>query len=456
MIEARTRRRGVVALALGMLFALSLVVVLLSRTSTVGAAERLLVEVRVDGVINPVKARLVARAVERAQAANAELLLVTIDTPGGLVVSMQQIVTSLTNSRVPVVAFVEPRSAQATSAGAFILLASDVAAMAPGTRLGAAHPVADGKPLDDVMDKKATSTLAALVKSLAERKGRPAALAEAMVRDSTSHTAEDAVEKKLVELLALNRAGLLSAIDGREVRPGRKLATRGLAREVVELTRVDRILDQLAEPTLASLFLSLGGMAILYELTTPGIGVGGVVGAVLLALGLLSSSALALETTALVLLVTGFVGILLEIKVPAHGLLAGSGAIALVIGAALLVDPDSYFGAIPRVQAGFVVPILLVMGLGLGWLARITRRALAAPNETGMESLVGQLGLARSRFGQSLATTAGQVFVDGARWQAHTEDAEIRDGESIEVVAVLAKPTRLLVRLSDAKSSTKE
>jgi membrane-bound serine protease (ClpP class) len=449
----RTRRSGAARLALGSIFLLALVLLCVGRAE---AAGRSAVEVRVDGVINPVKARLVARAVARAEQQGAELLLLTIDTPGGLVVSMQQIVTSLTNTRVPVVAFVEPRSAQATSAGAFILLAADVAAMAPGTRLGAAHPVADGKSLDAVMDKKATSTLAALARSLAERRGRPAPLAEAMVRESASYTAEDALEKKLVEVLAVNRAGLLTLLDGREVRPGHKLSTRGLTRDIVAPTRVDRLLDQLAEPTLASLFLSLGGLAILYELTSPGIGVGGLAGAMLLVLGLLASSALALETTAVVLLVTGFVGILLEVKVPAHGLLAGVGAVALVLGAVLLVDSDSYFGAIPRIQLGFVVPILLTSGLGLGLLMRVTRRALAAPVATGPEALVGRLGQSRSDFGSALGSSTGQVFVDGARWQARTEDAEIHAGESIQVVAVEARPTRLFVRLAGDESSNKE
>lgn len=449
----RTRRSGAARLVLASILLLALALIVGGRAD---AAGRSAVELRIDGVINPVKARLVARAVARAEQQGAELLLVTIDTPGGLVVSMQQIVTSLTNTRVPVIAFVEPRSAQATSAGAFILLAADVAAMAPGTRLGAAHPVAEGKSLDAVMDKKATSTLAALAKSLAERRGRPAALAEAMVRDSTSYTAEEALEKRLVEVLAVNRAGLLTVLDGREVRPGHKLATRGLTRDVIEPTRLERLLDQLAEPTLASLFLSLGGLAILYELTTPGIGVGGVVGAILLVLGLLASSVLALETTAVVLLVTGFVGILLEVKVPAHGLLAGVGAVALLLGAVLLIDSNSYFGAIPQIKLGFVVPVLLASGLGLALLMRVTRRALAAPAETGPEALVGRFGRSRSDFGSALSDSTGQVFVDGARWQARTEDAAIRVGESIQVVAVEARPTRLFVRLAGEKSSNKE
>lgn len=404
------------------------------------------VEVRVEGVINPVKARLVARAVATANAERASLLLVTIDTPGGLVSSMQVIVAALSNSAVPVVTFVEPRSAQATSAGAFVLLAGSVAAMAPGTRVGAAHPVGQGKPLEDALDKKATSALSALIKSLAERRGRPAALAEAMVRDSTSYTAEEAVEKKLVELLVSNRAELLAALDGRELGAGRKLATRGLTRVEVSLTRVERLLDQLAEPTITSLLLSLGMLAIIYELSSPGVGVGGVLGAMFLVLGMLSSSVLELELTAVALFVIGFAGIALEVKLPAHGVLGGVGLLALVLGALLLVDPSGYFGAVQRVNLGLFLPVMLGAALGVFALGRLARTALRAPAVTGLPSLVGQRGSARSSFGAKGPKVEGQVFVDGARWRAETDEDSIVDGEAIEVVAVAEKPTRLKVR----------
>jgi membrane-bound serine protease (ClpP class) len=244
------------------------VLLVLLLMSVPAYAAEVFVHVRIDGVINPIKARHLERARLRAEQENAKFLLVTLDTPGGLVSSMQEMVAALTNSKIPVVGFTAPRSAQATSAGAFILLATDFAAMAPGTRIGAAHPVADGKALDDELDKKATNSLASLVKSLAERRGRPAALAEAMVRDSVSYTAEEAHEKKLVELLTPNEAGLLSALDGRELRPGKTVLTRGLTRIDLPLSLVDRALDKVADPSITSLLISLGTLAILYELGT--------------------------------------------------------------------------------------------------------------------------------------------------------------------------------------------
>jgi membrane-bound serine protease (ClpP class) len=404
------------------------------------------VAVRIEGVINPVKARLVTRAVNQAKQGGARFLLVSIDTPGGLVSSMQEIVGSLTNAGVPVVTFVAPRSAEATSAGAFILLAGDVAAMAPGTRLGAAHPVAAGEALDGVLDEKVTNSLSSLIRSLAERKARPADAAEDMVRDSTSYTAEQAHELGLVELIVPQEGELMRALDGREVRPGQPLRTTGLERVDVPLTTFDRVLDALAEPTLASLLLSLGVLGLLYELSSPGIGAGGAIGAVMLVLGLLGSSVLPVELSAIALLLIGFAAIALEVKLPTHGVLGGAGVIAIVIGGLLVVDPDDYFGGVSGVNPALFVPIVLAAAVGLFFLMRVARRALAAPPLTGTESLVNREGRARSTFGRDSAPGSGLVFVDGARWAAETEDAEIKVGDAVRVVAVLEQPTRLVVQ----------
>ena len=404
------------------------------------------VAVRVEGVINPVKARLVERAVNQAKQSGARFLLVTIDTPGGLVSSMQQIVGSLTNAGLPVVTFVAPRSAEASSAGAFILLAGDVAAMAPGTRLGAAHPVAAGEALDGVLDEKVTNSLSSLIRSLAERRERPPEAAEDMVRDSTSYTAEQARELGLIELITPQEGDLLKALDGREVRPGQALHASGLERVEVPLTTFDRVLDALAEPTLASLLLSLGVLGLLYELSTPGIGAGGAIGAVMLVLGLLGSSVLPVELSAIALLLIGFAAIALEVKLPTHGVLGGAGVIAIVIGGLLVVDPDDYFGGVSGVNPALFVPVVLAAAVGLFLLMRVARRALTAPPLTGTESLVNREGRARSTFGRDSESRRGIVFVDGARWEAETDDPEIKTGDAVRVVAVLEQPTRLVVQ----------
>jgi membrane-bound serine protease (ClpP class) len=419
---------------------------LIAIVSLAQAEARSFVTVRLEGVINPVKVRLVQRAVEQATQRRAALLLVSIDTPGGLVTSMQEIVSALTNAGLPVVAFVSPRSAEATSAGAFILLAGDVAAMAPGTRLGAAHPVAAGKPLEGPLDDKATNSLSSLIRSLAERRGRPLALAEDMVRKSVSFTAEQALEQRLIELSASSEGELLQKLDGRELQPGQVLRTRGLERHAVTLSAFERLLDVLAEPTLTSLLLSLGVLGLLYELATPGIGAGGAIGALLLVLGLMGSAILPVELSAVTLLVIGFAAIALEIKLPTHGVLGGAGVIAVVLGGLLVVDPADYFGGVQGVNPLVFVPIVVAAAAFLTLLVRTAKRALHAPPLTGIEALIDRQGEARSSFGRESAEQRGLVFVDGARWPAETEDAEIRGGEQVRVVAVLHKPTRLVVR----------
>lgn len=438
-----TKRLGAHALRLVIALALFLGVGLCACRA---AAAPVFVETRVEGVINPIKVRLVQRAIERARLEQAKLLLVTLDTPGGLVSSMQEIVAALQNAGIPVVTYVAPRSAQATSAGAFILLAGDVAAMVPGTRVGAAHPVAQGQNLEGAMNEKATNSLAALIKSLATRRGRPPELAEDMVRKSVSFTAEEALDKKLVEILAPSSGELLRRLDGRAIEGKGTLRTKGLARVPVEVSTFDRILDRIADPTLTSLFISIGVLAILYELSSPGVGAGGALGALFLVLGLLGSSVLPIEASALALLAIGLVAIALEAHLPTHGILAGVGIIALVIAGMLLVDPDEYFGGMRGVRLSLFLPLVIATVLTLLFVGRATRRALGAPPQTGAEALIGKRGSARSTFGTEGPEPSGQVFVDGARWQAITEDTEIHPGDAIEVMRVTEKPTRLVVK----------
>jgi membrane-bound serine protease (ClpP class) len=406
------------------------------------------VELRLDGIVNPLKVRHFARATERAERERAQFVLVTIDTPGGLVSSLQELTVAITNSKVPVVGFVAPESAQATSAGAFLLLATDVAAMAPSTRVGAAHPVAEGKALDDVMDEKATNSLASHARSLAERRGRPAAVAESMVRESKSFTEKEARAVGLVEILAPNRAELLRELDGRKLDfRGRPFVfrTQGLTRIETPMSRLDRVLDAIANPTLASLLLTIGVLGLLYELSSPGIGLGGVAGAICLLVGLLGVSVLPIELGGLLLLVVGLAAIGLEMKVPSHGLLAAGGVISLVLGALFLVDPADYFGAAPRVDVLIFTPLVATAAAGLLLLARLTRRALRAPFASGENALVGKRGVAKSTFVEDGGSFSGGVFADGARWQG-VSDSAIVEGDAVEVVEVLRGPMRLRVK----------
>lgn len=419
--------------------------VVLSARPAPAAPAASYVHITIHGVINPIKARYVDNALKLAHKEHAEFLLVSINTPGGLVSSMESITSAFVNSDIPVVGYVEPRNAQATSAGAYILLSTDIAAMAPGTRVGAAHPVAGGgKDLGKTLDEKATNTLVAMAKSLAKRRGRPESFAVSIVRDSQSYTAEEAKDENAIEILAPDTASLMKALDGRKLQMKGgpvTLHTRGAKAIQLPLSWAQRFLDIIADPTIASMLLTLGVMGILYEIASPGIGMGGIVGTVSLLTGLLAMSVLPLDLGGFLLIGVGIVGIVLEVKVPSHGLLALGGVVAIVLGALVLVDESSYFGAVQEVDWRVFAPfVALVVGLFL-LLATKVARSQRRPPGTGTEALVGKRGVAKT----TVEPSGGSVFLEGARWEATSEE-QIDAGAAVEVVKVLRNPPRVVVK----------
>jgi membrane-bound serine protease (ClpP class) len=424
--------------------ALLLAVALFLLPRSVAAAPPLVVRIRVEGVITPIKARYVHQALELARERNAAFLLMSIDTPGGLVTSMQSIVSDITNSPIPVVGFVEPPTAQAMSAGAFLLLSADVAAMAPGTQVGAAHPVGADKNLEGAMAEKATNSLVSLAKSLAARHGRPESYAEAIVRQSTSFTGEEAKKAGAVEIIAPNQTALFEALEGYAIdRPHRKavLSARGAIVLERPMSWSNRLLDVIANPTLASILLSLGVLGILYELSSPGIGLGGIVGTICLVLALVAFSTLPLKLGGFVLLLAGFVAIAVEVKSPAHGALALGGIVSLVLGALVLVDEAGYFGGVQKLDFRIFAPFILTVTAAFLLFARIASKSQAAPEQMGIHTLMGERGVAKT----GVSPVGGMVFLAGARWQAISESS-IEEGSQVIVDEVLSHPTRLRVR----------
>jgi membrane-bound serine protease (ClpP class) len=412
----------------------------------------LVVHLELHGIVNPIKARHVKQALERAKREHASLVLLSIDTPGGLVSSMQDIVSDISNSPVPVVGFVEPRSAQATSAGALILLATDVAAMLPDTRVGAAHPVGAGENLQGAVEQKATNSLASLAKSLAARRGRPEDLAAGMVRESTSYTAQEAKEKGIVEIIATDQADLLRQLEGRKLAFGDRsltLHTQTAGRLEIEMSWSNELLDAIANPTLSSILLSVGVLGITYELMAPGIGMGGILGLISLCLGLLGMSALPVHTVGLVLFAGGLIALGLEFALPTHGVLGLGGVLSLATAALVMIDESGYFGAVQRVDLSLFLPVIGGLALLLLALVAVTRNAMRAPLQLGPAALRDKRGTAKSPFVRNGEQWSGSVFVDGALWQAISE-AEIAQGDAIEVVDVSTAPMRLLVRRKGA------
>jgi membrane-bound serine protease (ClpP class) len=401
-----------------------------------GPAPRVTV-LEVDGVITPVLARYVSRELERA-AEDAELVVVRLDTPGGLDGAMRSIVQAISTSPVPVVVHVAPDGARAASAGMFITLAAHVAAMAPQTAIGAAHPVAlGGAGLDDVRTSKVVNDAAALARALAESRRRNAAWAERAVRESLSLTASEAVREGVVELLATDLDALLLALDGRDVDTVRgpvRLETTGAEVTTRAATLPERFLQTLAHPDLAYLLLSLGVLGIMFEVLYPGGFVPGVVGALSLLLGLAALGNLPIGWAGATLLLFGVALIVVEALTPGFGVLGLGGGASLMLGSLLLYRPIGPASpALPDLRpspwlVGLWLGVLSVLLIGVVRAAIGARRA---PVTAGPEALVGRRGLAVTELAPH-----GTVRVELEPWSAEAIDGPIHAGEEVVVSGV--------------------
>jgi membrane-bound serine protease (ClpP class) len=392
-----------------------------------GAVYRL----KVRSAVHPVSAELIEDAVREADAAAAAVLVIELDTPGGLVTSTRAITTAILSARTPVVVFVAPSGAQAASAGFFILMAADVAAMAPGTNTGAAHPVGgQGETIDGVLGKKVEEDAAANIRSLAARNGRNVELAQAAVVDSRSYTAHEALEGKLIDLVAADFPALLAALDGRQVKRGEAtvaLRTRGAAVREVETSSFRRILGVVADPNIAYVLLTLGMLGLYFELMNPGAVLPGVVGGICLILGFFALSVLPFSYAGLALLALAVLLFIAEIKIVSYGMLSVAGVICLVLGSLMLFKtPEPAL----RVSLELIASLAAFSLLVVGFLLWMSARARLAPVSTGAEGLLREVGTARSAL-----TPGGKVFVHGEIWNAVAEEP-VAAGEPVEVVAI--------------------
>lgn len=371
-----------------------------------------------DGIIHPIAAEFVDEVLSRADATGAPLTIVVLRTPGGLLESTRTIVSRMIAARAPVVVFVGPAGARAASAGFLILLASDVAAMAPGTHIGAAHPVsAGGESSGKTMEEKAASDAAAYARTLASARGRNAALAAEAVTASRSFTDREAREASppLVEVAADDVAGLLKALDGRTVKrmDGRTvtLRTAGLAVERVEMTRRQQFLSAIAHPQIAYLLLTLGMLGLTVELWNPGAVFPGVAGGLCLLLAFFAFQVLPVNAVGVLLLIFGIGLLVLELKVPSFGVLGMGGILALGIGSVMVTSE------IPGVRVGYgvIVPVVLALSAIVLFLGRLALTAQRTAPVTGAEGLVGERGSTLTALAPG---QAGQIRVHGEIWRA--------------------------------------
>lgn len=387
--------------------------------------------VKVKSPIHPVSAELIADAIAAADRERAAALVIELDTAGGLMTSTRDITTAILGARTPVVVYVAPGGAQAASAGFFVLMSADVAAMAPGTNAGAAHPVdGGGKDIEGTMGRKVEQDAAANVRSLALRNGRNVELAEAAVLQSRSYTAAEALQGRLIEIVAADVPALVRALDGRVVQRGGSPVTLRTARAAVksfEISPLRALLGVLADPNITYLLLGLGWLGLLFELMHPGAVLPGVVGAICLVLSLYGLSVLPVNYAGLALIFLAVIFFILEIKLPSYGMLTVAGVLSLVIGSLMLFKtPEPAL----RVSVELIAIVAAFTLLVVGFLVTMALRARREPVRSGAEGMLHELGTAMSPL-----NPRGKVFVHGEIWDA-IADEPVAPGEPVEVLAV--------------------
>jgi len=370
--------------------------------------------VDVDGMIHPITTDIVSSAIAQAEAKHATVLVLRLNTPGGLMDAMRDTIQQIIASPIPVVTYVAPSGGRAASAGFFILESGDLAAMAPGTETGAAHPVAMGGEMDATMKEKVENDAAAFLRSICAKRGRNAVVAETAVRQSKSFTDHEALDQHLIDLIEPNVNELLKAIDGRTVTrfDGRTevLHTAGADVTVYPRTLRQKIMAGIADPNIAFILLILGALAIYVEFTQPGMFAPGVIGAILALLGLSALSVLPINWLGAALMVLAIVLFVLEAKFPTHGILGVGGAVAMVLGALMLINtPNPEM----RIHLTTALAVALPFSAITLFLVSLAVRARQSKVETGSEGMIGETGAAVTEL-----APAGKVFVHGEYWNA--------------------------------------
>ncbi len=412
---------------------------ILSTTPSYAAVLRL----QVHDMIHPITDEFIGRGLDQAAAEHADAVIIELSTPGGLADSTREIVEKIFRSKVPVIVYVAPSGARAASAGFFILEAADVAAMAPGTNTGAAHPVPlGGGSLDDVMKMKLQNDSAAFMRTIAQRRGRNVAVAESGVREAKAFTEDEALAQKLIDVVAPNTAALLHAIEGRAVRrfDGSTTTLHLAGKEVrtIEMTLKQRLLSWIMNPNVAFIFFSLGMLALWAEFNHPGAILPGVVGLIAILLAVFALNLLPTRFAAIALILAAFALFALEAKFTSYGILGIGGVICMVFGALLLVD-----GPIPEMRVSLLTALAVSVPIGAiaVFLMTLVLRAHRSRVATGTEAMVGEIGVARTE-----VATEGKVFVHGELWNA-TAPTPIEPGARVRVSAV--NGLRLVVERAD-------
>jgi membrane-bound serine protease (ClpP class) len=383
--------------------------------------------IELEGPVNPGTAMYVIRGLEKAKETGAVLAVIRLDTPGGLGSSMRSIIKAILNSPVPVVVYVGPKGAGAASAGVMITMAGHVAAMAPGTNIGAAHPVAaGGKEIEKTMSEKVVNDMASYARGIAEGKKRNGEWVEKAIRESVSITSEEALKKNVIDLIAEDIDDLLTLLEGRKVSvPGGEitLKTKGLKKTYFRPGFRDRILKTISDPNIAYILMMIGLAGLYFELSHPGAIFPGVIGAISLILAFFAFQTLPVNYAGLLLIVLAIILFIAEVKVTSYGILSIGGLISLTIGSIMLFEDVG-------VSLKLMMPTIVLVGGFFVVVAGLAFRAYRTKPRGGSEGLVGEVGLVKERIDPE-----GLVFVHGEYWRAESKE-KLEPGEKIEVVGV--------------------
>ncbi|MCX6993623.1 MAG: nodulation protein NfeD [Kiritimatiellaeota bacterium] len=408
--------------------------VLLTLGLQAGAGGAEVLVAKVDGVIGPITAKFMIEAMDRAEQQKVECVVFELDTPGGLDDSMRTIIKRIMSAKLPVVVFVAPPGSRAASAGAFITMAAHVAAMSPGTAIGAAHPVSIGQSLqtDTNMTAKVANDAAAYIRSIAEKRGRNIEWANSAVKESVSLSETEALTHKVIDLVAPSTEALMTLLDGRTVKLNETtvtLKTKGAVLTRFEMNWRDELLHAIANPNLAYILLMLGLMGLYFELATPGAILPGVVGAISLILSFFAFQTLSVNYAGILLIVLAVVLFIVDIKAATHGVLTVGGLVSMIIGSLMLFNhnPDPAM----RVSLQVIIPVVLITGAFFALGAWLSLKAMIRRPVSGAEGLIGREGDART----AITRDGGTAFVDGTHWNA-VADTEIPSGRHVKVIAV--------------------
>lgn len=392
--------------------------------------KRVVYTIQIDAPITPVVTEYIIKSIDKATKAEAEALIIELDTPGGLVESTREIVKKMIVSDVPIVVYVSPSGSRAASAGVFITIAANIAAMAPSTRIGAASPVQMQGKMDETMAKKVTNDLAAMARGLAERRGKNPKWAEDAVRKAVSITEKEALKKNVIDLIAPDMETLIKKINGRTVETGLgKKTIRTRTAEVKEITMGFRykLLEVISNPNIAYILMILGFYGLYFELANPGVILPGVAGAICLILAFYALQTLPINYAGLMLIILGIGLFIAEAFITSGGVLGVGGVVAMLFGSVMLIDSPSPF---MKLSWAVIIPVVAVSAALFIISLTVAIKVHKEKPDTGKEGLLGLEGEARTD-----VHAAGQIFIHGELWSAHS-DEPVQKGDRVVVEVV--------------------